>query len=62
MIAAPVTIVGVFAEIHALEFVGKVLFWLFWVTAGIMCAVYITRSISGHYKGIEENDWGRQLW
>jgi len=62
LIAGPLMFSGIFQEIEAFQFLGKLLFTCCWIVAALMWVVFISRSIAGHYKGIEDRDWDEQVW
>ena len=62
LIAGPLAIAGILADIQAIKSIGTMLFWCCWIVAAAMWFVYISRSILGHYKSIEDRDWRQQVW
>ena len=62
LIAGPLFFSGIMLEMEALQFLGGLLFWCFWIAGALMWFVFISRSIAGHYKGIGDRDWSEQIW
>ena len=62
LLAAPLAFSGIMFEIEALESFGKLLFLCCWIVGAAMWLVFAARSVAGHYKGIEDCDWRRQVW
>jgi hypothetical protein len=62
LVAAPVMISGFSFQIKVLAAVGQALSWCCWIVAVAMWALFITRLIAGHYKGVASRDWNEQIW
>ena len=62
LLAGPLAIAGLGLEIDVLLSAGTTLFWCCWIVGIAMGAVFLSRTIAGHYKGIEDRDWSEQLW
>ena len=62
LVAGPIAVSGIAFQVEALTSVGTAIFWGCWIVGIAMWIVYISRSIAGHYKSIEDRDWDDQVW
>ena len=62
LVAGPLAVIGNVLQIEGLALAGTWIFWGSWLTAAPVSLFYICRLSTGHYKDIENRDWGDQVW
>ncbi|MDD2274139.1 MAG: hypothetical protein PHP95_05585 [Desulfuromonadaceae bacterium] len=62
LIAGPLLFVGYFFRLQLLQYLGRTLFVVCWLTFALMWLLVIAQSLRGKYKKMSEKEWRDQVW
>lgn len=62
LLASPMMFIGRYLYLELISSVGEFIFSVCWTTGFIFLSVFIFSMLSGKYRNITEQDWGKQRW
>lgn len=62
LIAGTLLFVGYFFRLQLLQYLGRTLFVVSWITFALMWLLFIAQSLRGKYKKMSEKEWRDQVW
>lgn len=62
LVGAPLTVLGIVAELSALEVLGRVVFVCSWAIGFASGLFFNIRLWTGRYRGLDEREWHEQVW